>query len=759
PLRIYTADGYLIKEFGDERRVVVKIDEVPIVLRNALLAAEDQHFYSHIGIDPTGIARAGLAGIRSGQFRQGASTITQQVARNFFLTRERSFKRKLYEALLALKIEQHLGKNQILELYINQIFLGQHAYGFAVASETYFGKPLAELTLAETALLAGLPQGPSIYNPIVNPVGAQKRQRYVLRRMLESGFIDETAYRQALDEPLRTASGSAARDPGLLDPVHAEYVADLARQIATGLLGEEALQHGTKIVTTITRAEQEAAYEALRRGGMDYDRRHGYRGPEKYLALPGGTLNPETLSDEIAQALDGDELHDYGDLLAAVVLNASPGEVTVYRNGQVVRIGGEGLRFAAPLLSANAPQARRVRRGAVVRIRNDGDKGWELAQMPEVDAALVSIDTGNGAVRALVGGFDYNRSQFNNVIQAQRQPGSSFKPFIYSASLERGIAPGTLVMDEPLDYPAGVTGRNAWTPQNYDGKFEGTMTVRHALARSKNIPAVRVLEEITPVYARGFITHFGFDAARHPPYLTMALGAGSVSPWEMAVAYAVFANGGYRVSPHVVKEIWDADNQLLARVDPPVAGESAPRVIDARNAWVMDSMLQDVVRRGTGARARALNRQDIAGKTGTTNDHVDAWFCGYTPRVAAVAWVGFPMPRNLGKGETGGTAALPIWIDYMRTALKGMPETFLPRPEGLASALAGDGSREDVYYVEFQPPELEEPQMEDDLFGDFFAPLTAGASRRAPPSPLPQIPRPPGQPPAPVDERPMLPIR
>ncbi|MDR0717616.1 MAG: PBP1A family penicillin-binding protein, partial [Azoarcus sp.] len=708
PLRIYTADGYHIKEFGEERRIVIKLHEAPEAFKKALLAAEDPYFYEHRGIGLAGIARAWRVYLRTGRFSQGASTITYQVARNFFLLRrgsQRSFGyRFLYGILLPLKIERHLSKDQILELYINQIFLGQRAYGFAVASETYFGKPLAGLTLAETAMLAGLPKGPSIYNPIVNPAAAQKRQRYVLRRMVESGFIDEAAYRQALDEPLRTTSGSAARDPGLLSPVHAEYVADIARQIAVDQLGEEGIQHGIKIITTITRAEQEAAYSALRRGVMDYDRRHGYRGPEKYLALPAGALDMEKLGDEIAQALDDDDLHDYGDLLAAVALDASPKEVTVYRNGQVVRIDGEGLRLAAPMLSANAPQSRRVRRGAVVRIRHNGDKGWELAQLPEVDAALVSIDAHNGAVRALVGGFDYNRSQFNNVTQAQRQPGSSFKPFIYSASLERGYAPGTLVMDEPLDYPAGVTGRNAWTPHNYDGKFEGTMTVRSALARSKNIPAIRVLEEITPAYARSHLTHFGFDSARHPPYLTMALGAGSASPWEMASAYAVFANGGYRVNPYVVKEILDVNDRLLARVDPPVASESAPRVIDARNAWVMDSMLQDVVRRGTGARARALGRQDIAGKTGTTNDYVDAWFCGYNPQVVAVAWVGFPMPRNLGRGETGGTAALPIWIDYMRTALKGMPESFLPRPEGLATALAGDGSREDFYYVEFQPP-------------------------------------------------------
>ncbi|MDR2014382.1 MAG: PBP1A family penicillin-binding protein [Azoarcus sp.] len=748
PLRVYTADGFLIREIGEERRAVVKIENVPVALKQALLAAEDFHFYEHIGIDLTGLLRATLTNLRSGRSRQGASTITMQVARNFFLTRDRKMSRKLYEILLSFKIEHNLGKDQILELYINQIFLGQRAYGFEVAARTYFGKSLGELSLAEIAMLAGLPQGPAILNPIVNPTGAKRRQSYVLKRMRDVNFIDEAAYQAALAEPLKTASGSAARDPTVLSPVHAEYVAEMARLIAVGQFGEPTTQRGMKVITTITRAEQEAAYDALRQGVMDYDRRHGYRGPEKYITLPEGDLDGERIDNELAKARENDEqkFTDYGDLLLAVVIDASPKEVTVYRNGELIKIAGNGLSFASPMLQANAPQSRRVRRGALVRVRNGGGtKGWELAQVPEVDAALVSIDSRTGAVRALVGGFDFNRNQFNNVTMAKRQPGSGFKPFIYSASLEQGYAPGTLIADEPLYYAAGVTGRAAWEPNNYDRKFAGMMTVRDALARSKNIPVIRVLEDITPAYAQRYIANFGFDAANHPPYLTMALGAGAASPWEMAAAYAVFANSGYRINPFVVKEIRDVNDKTLAHFDSQVAGEDAPRVLDARNAWIMDSMLQDVVRRGTGSRARALNRRDIAGKTGTTNDYGDAWFCGYTPAVVAVTWIGFPTPRNMGSGETGGTAALPMWINYMRAALANVPETFLPRPPGISSALAGEGDHEDYYYAENKPPELVTPPMDDSGLLTDLMNTPSDAQHYIPPAPVS-----PSRPPEPV---------
>ncbi|MCL1824603.1 MAG: PBP1A family penicillin-binding protein [Betaproteobacteria bacterium] len=752
PLRVYTADGFLIREIGEERRAPVKIENVPDSLKKALLAAEDTHFYKHMGIDLSGVLRAVLANLRSGGRRQGASTITMQVARNFFLTPEKSLERKLYEILLSLKIEHNFSKDQILELYINKIFLGQRAFGFEVAAQTYFGKSLNELSLAQISMLAGLPKAPSSLNPIVNPAGAKRRQGYVLSRMRDLGFIDGDAYQAALAEPLKTTSGSAARDPSVLSPVHAEYVAEMARLIAVNQFGEQATRRGMKVITTITRAEQEAAYDALRQGVMDYDRRHGYRGPEKYIALPEGKLEGEKVSEEFGKRIDEElikareddeqKLSDYGDLLLAVVINASPKEVTVYRNGELIKITENGLKFAMPMLSSNAPQTRRVRQGALVRIRNGGgSKGWELTQVPEVDAALVSIDSGTGAVRALVGGFDFNRSQFNNVTMAKRQPGSSFKPFVYSASLEwknGKYAPGTLLEDKHLFYPVGVTGRTAWEPNNYDRKFDGMMTMRDALARSKNIPVISVLEDITPEYARSYIANFGFDTSNHPPYLTMALGAGSASPWEMASAYAVFANSGYRINPFVVREIQDVNGNSLARFDSQVAGEDAPRVVDARNAWIMDSMLQDVVRRGTGSRARVLNRKDIAGKTGTTNDYGDAWFCGYNPAIVAVTWIGFPTPRNMGSGETGGTAALPMWINYMRVALANVPETFLSRPSGISSALAGEGDHEDFHYSEYPPPELATPPMDDGgLLTDLMG-IPSGAQNYAPPTPVPQ---------------------
>jgi len=732
PMRVYTADGKLITEFGEERRTVVKIKDVPNHLRQALLAAEDQNFYEHMGIDFISFTRALINNMRSGSRGQGGSTITMQVARNFFLTRERTYNRKLYEILLALKIENNLSKDQILELYVNQIFLGQRAYGFSSAAKIYFGKSLDKITLAEAAMLAGLPQAPTKANPVSNFKLAQQRQYYVLKRMLESGFISESQYKEALAEPLRIVSGAAARDAGVINTsVHAEYVAEIARQIAVEQFGEQVTyQSGLRIITTISSAEQNAAYEALRKGVMEYDRRHGYRGPEKVLTLPAGAPN-ESMDGEITQA------RDFGNLLAAVVLTATPKEVVAYRNGQTLSISGDGLRFAASALSEKAPQARRVRRGALVRVRKT-DQGWELTQLPDVEAALLSIDSKTGAVRALVGGFDYNRRKFNNVTQAERQPGSSFKPFIYSASLEKGYAPGSLVTDEPLFYEAGRISREQWAPRNYDDKYSGVITMRDALTHSKNIPAIRVLEDITPTYAQRYVSRFGFDASHHPAYLTMALGAGSVTPWEMAAAYAIFANGGYRIKPYVIKEIRDSNNKLIARTTPVVAGETAPKAIDARNAWVMTSMLQDVVRRGTAARASSLRRNDLAGKTGTTNDFVDAWFCGYNPKVVAVSWIGFPTPRNLGKGETGGTAALPIWIDYMRTALAGMPETALPRPSGLASAKVLDGRREDVYYAENKPPAMRLPPREEEEPDDWFRSLFGspsserGASSRRP---------------------------
>ena len=760
PLRVYTADGHLIGEFGEERRDVVRIAEVPSHLKHAILAAEDERFYEHRGIDPFGLARAALANLSSGGRGQGASTITMQVARNFFLSREKTYNRKLYEILLALKIEQNLSKDQILELYINQIFLGQRAYGFAAAARAYYGKTLDELSLPEAAMLAGLPKAPSAFNPIVNPARAAVRQQYVLRRMLEAGFIAPQQYEEALvfatPKQSQRDIAAARRVPDIVVP--GDYVAEMARQIAVEQFGEQAYELGLRIVTTVTRKDQEAAYAALRRGVFDYDRRHGYRGPEAFADLPSGRVADEQLDEALGDSSD----HD--DLLAALVLKAGPKEVLVYRRGQEIRITGKGLSFVAPMLSEKAPQARRVRRGAIVRVRNTGKDSWELTQLPDVQAALVAIDSHSGAVRALIGGFDFNRNKFNHVTQAVRQPGSSFKPFIFSAALDREFGPGSVLEDNPLYYPAGVTGSKAWEPKNYDGRYSGPMTLRDGLARSKNMVSIRLLEKITPEYARDYLGRFGFDPAQNPPYLTMALGAGAATPWQMAAGYAVFANGGYRVEPFVIKEMYDGSGRLIARTDPPVAGQSAPRVIDARNAWLMDSMMRDVVQRGTATRARSLKREDLAGKTGTTNDYVDAWFCGYHPDLVAVSWVGHSQPRNLGKGETGGAAALPIWINYMASALEGVPQVELPRPDGLRQVQNGLGTRQDWQYAEYAPPAP--PPVPDwlrEMFANDSAPAMEAEAEAIPPGPAPLTLPPPSparaQAPAPVEERRPTPIR
>ncbi len=698
PLRVYSADGHLIGEFGEERRSVVLIADVPESLKHAIISAEDERFYQHSGIDYVGIARAGLANLTSSGRSQGASTITMQVARNFFLSSERTLRRKVYEALLAFKIENSLTKDQILQLYINQIYLGQRAYGFAAASRAYFGKNLADLSVAESAMLAGLPKAPSKYNPVVNPKRAALRQAYVLRRMKELGYIDETTRTQAVEQKLQVRRESASFGE------QADFVAEMARQIAVERFSETAYTQGLRVITTVRKGDQDAAIEAVRKGVFDYDRRHGYRGAEAFVDMKDVTADDDEVLDDLLQ-----DVPDAAGLQAAIVLAASPNSLKVYkRGGEVLTLSADAIRFARTMLDDKAPPARRLRRGALVRVVQDAKLGWVIAQMPEVEAALVSIDSADGAVRALVGGFDFNRNKFNHITQGWRQPGSSFKPFIYSAALEKGYSPSTVEQDTPLVVSAGETGSQSWEPKNYDGKYDGPISLRTALAKSKNMVSIRILRSIGTHYAQDYITRFGFEAARHPPYLTMALGAGSVTPWQMASAYAVFANGGFRVEPYVVSEITDSDGHVLARFTPTKAGDESLRVIDARNAYLMDSLMQDVVRRGTATRALALKRSDLAGKTGTTNEYVDAWFCGYQPSRVTVSWIGFDTPRSLGRGETGGSAALPMWVDYMRYALKSVPEENLPMPDGLISINAGTDShgnpRTDLMYEEQLPP-------------------------------------------------------
>ena len=707
PLRVYTADSHLIGEFGEERRSFVRIQDVPELMKKAILAAEDERFYQHSGVDALGVLRAALSNLLGGGKKQGASTITQQVAKNFFLTSEKTYSRKIYEALLSFKIENNLSKDQIFELYINQIYLGQRAYGFGAASHIYYGKPLKDISVAEAAMLAGLPKAPSAFNPVVNPKRANLRKQYVLRRMNELGFIDTKQYEEALKQALvvkRETNDYA---------VHAEFVAEMARQMTAERFPEDVYTRGLRVYTTILKKDQEAAYSSLRRGVLDYDRRHGYRGAEAYVEMSGIKSEQDEALDELLQ-----DFSDAVDLRPAIILQADAKQIRAYRRGgEIVTISGDGLKFAARMIDDKAPPNKRLRRGAIIRVQPDDKNNWRIVQMPEVEAAFISADPQNGAIRSLVGGFDFARNKFNHTTQAWRQPGSSFKPFIYSGSLEKGFTPASIINDEPISISAAVTGSQAWEPKNYDGKYEGPMRMRTALAKSKNMVSIRLLQASGVHFIQDYATRFGFDAEKHPPYLTMALGAGSVTPWQMVTAYSVFANGGYRIQPYIVREIQDDKGQVLAHAQPLTAGDEALRAIDPRNAYLMDSMLRDVTIYGTAARASTtLKRRDLAGKTGTTNEHVDAWFCGYQRTVAGCSWIGFDQPKNLGNGETGGSAALPAWIGYMSKALKDVPESFMPQPEGLVALDtpgSGKGPAKEMFYKENVPHEVEPEPPQD----------------------------------------------
>jgi penicillin-binding protein 1A len=673
PLRVVSSDGVLLGEFGEERRTFTPIDQIPKVMKDAVLAIEDANFYQHGGVDYKGVLRAALAQFNEAK-SQGASTITMQLARNFYLSTEKTFTRKIYEILLAFKIEAVLSKDQILEVYMNQIFLGQRAYGFAAASEIYFGKPLKDITIAEAAMLAGLPKAPSAYNPISNPKRATLRQRYIVGRMLENGFITEAQHEAALNETLRY------RQPAEVT-VHAEFVAEAARQIVFAQYGEDTYTRGLNVHVTIDSRAQSVAYRALRSGLMSYERKQVYRGPEAYVDLPG---DPATVDARVAEALT--DHPDNDELRAAVVLEASPKKVVaLLQSGESITVTGEGLVPVTSGLAAKASPQVQIRRGAVVRAMKGPKDQWFLTQVPEVEGAFVALDPRTGAIRALIGGFDFGKSKFNHVTQAWRQPGSSFKPFIYSAALEKGFTPATVVNDAPLFFDAEKTGSQPWEPKNYDGKFEGPMSLRQGLARSKNMISIRVLQSVGAPFAQEWVTRFGFDAAKHPAYLTMALGAGSVTPLQMASAYGVFANGGYLVEPMLISKLTDTKGRVLLETPKPLLDESM-RTLDPRNAFVMGTLLQEVTRSGTAARAQAtLKRTDIFGKTGTTNDSMDAWFAGYQPDLVAVVWVGYDTPRKLGagSGETGGGLSLPVWLEFMAYALKGVPVREPTPPEGV----------------------------------------------------------------------------
>ncbi len=683
-MRVYSVEGTQIGEFGEEKRNLTPFKDIPKVMKDAVLAIEDARFYQHGGVDYIGLARAALANLGRSK-SQGASTITMQVARNVYLSSEKTFTRKIYEILLTSKLEHMLTKDQIFEIYLNQIYLGNRAYGFAAASEAYFGKPLKNISIAEAAMLAGLPKAPSAYNPIVNPKRARARQLYIIERMEENGFITAEQAAAAKQEELKIRTATSSFN------THADYVAEMARQLMYAQYGPEIYTRGLNVYTTVRASDQQAAYFALRRGIMDYERRQHYRGPERFINLP---TKPSELEDAIDDALI--EQGDKGDLLAAVVLEAAPKKVRVMRqNSEVLEITGEGLQPVQSGLSDKAAPNIKLRPGALVRITKTAKGGWEITQLPEVEGAFVSIDPRDGAIHALVGGFDFNKNKFNHVTQAWRQPGSSFKPFIYSAALEKGFTPMTVVNDAPLFFDASVTGGAPWEPKNYDGTFEGPMTLRKGLAKSKNMISIRVLQSVGAQNAQDWIAQFGFDAEKHPPYLTMALGAGSATPMQMAAGYSVFANGGYRVNPYLITKVTDQMGKVLSEFTPPALDESA-RAIDERNAFVMTSLLQEVTRSGTAARAQAtLKRNDIYGKTGTTNDSMDAWFAGYHPTLTAVTWIGYDTPRKLGDRETGGGLSLPVWISYMQHALQNVPIAEPSPPAGLSH----DGG--DWAYTEF----------------------------------------------------------
>jgi penicillin-binding protein 1A len=676
PLRVYTSDNVLIGEFGQERRDFVAIKDIPLIQKQALLAIEDSRFYEHGGVDFKGVARAVMADLTGG-LKQGASTITMQVARDFYLTKEKLFSRKLTEVMLAYKIEQALSKDQILELYMNQIYLGQRAYGFSSAARIYFGKPLKDLSVAQAAMLAGLPQAPSSVNPVVNPKAAQQRQQLVLKRMRDLGYIKEAQYKSALQENIHVLGEGQAFNS------HAQYAAEMVRQTIYAQFKEEAYNKGISVTTTLVQADQEAAYEAVRRNVLAFDQRHGYRGAEAYVALPRNPVERQKLIEATLQK------HPASDnLLSAVTLTATPKSLrAVLANGEEIELGADGLRWAAAALAAKAPAALKLKPGSVIRVVQDSKGRWRITQLPVVGAAFVALNNQTGAYRAMVGGFDFNANQFNHVTQAWRQPGSAIKPFIYSAALEKGFSPGTLVNDAPLTLSGAETGGQPWQPQNDDDVYDGPITLRTALAQSKNVAAVRLLRAITPQYAHDFLPRFGFEAAKQPVNYTLSLGTGSVTPLQMAGAYSVFANGGFQINPYLIQKVVDTRGNVLFDAKPVVPAQESARVLDARNAFITSSMLHEVTASGTGAAvSQKLRRQDLAGKTGTSSQAFDGWFAGYGGATTAVAWMGYDEPQSLGGREFGATLALPIWIDFMRATLAGKPPYPTQQPAGVSQS-------------------------------------------------------------------------
>lgn len=755
PMRVYTVEGDLIAEFGDEKRIPVTIDQVPEPLIQAILAAEDHSFFYHQGVDFLGIARAAWANLRTKRTAQGGSTITMQVARNYFLSPEKTYTRKLKEVLLAFKLERELSKKEILTLYVNKIFLGHRAYGFAAAGQVYFGKNLNELTLPEIALLAGLPKAPSRDNPLTNPGNALERRNTVLRQMHKLGYVDDNALQSALAAPM-TATRHALRYD-----LDAPYVAEMVRQYMIGKYDESTYSGGFHVYTTLSAKHQRAANRALRRGLLEYERRHGWRGAAGRVAV-GAEPDREVLDEA---------LKDYrivGDLVPGAVLTVEEQSAGVYtQDGVVVTLDWAGLSWARPYLEENAVGPAPKRAADVLRVgdivyleppENTTDGYWRLAQVPRVGGAFVALRPNDGAVQALVGGFDFTESSYNRAVQAERQPGSAIKPFIYTAALEKGFTPATTVSGAPI-VVEDVSLEEEWRPEDYSRQFHGPTRLRKALAQSLNLVSIRLLRAIGAGYAVEYLERFGFDPAKLPRNLSLALGTASTTPMQMTSAFAIFANGGYRIEPYFIARVEDADHKVLEQAAPKVAGGSIPRHMDVPGAvprdaqphaaprvlspqidFLITSMLRDVIREGTGKAALELGRQDLAGKTGTTNEYRDAWFAGFNSDLVAVSWIGFDQPASLGRAETGGRAALPMWMDYMRVALDGMAEKPLVPPPGVR--------KEPVNSETGQPTTAADPQAIEEYFiegmetrtlvvGDGETPAPVAPARSTPPEPVP----------------------
>ena len=749
PLRVYTQDAKLIGEFGEMRRLPLEFTQVPTPLVHAVLAAEDDRFYQHPGVDYQGLLRAAFALVRTGEKRQGGSTITMQVARNYFLSSEKTFLRKLKEILLALRIEREFSKDEILTLYLNKIYCGNRSYGIAAAAQFYYGKDVGQLSVAQMAMIAGLPKAPSKYNPVANLERATERRNYVLDRMHLLGHLNDADYQAALAEP------ETAQRHALEIEVEAQHVAEMVRAEMVNRYGEDAYTGGYKVYTTLDTQLQPTANQALRAGLLEYDKRHGYRGPERHIEL-----NPALKPEDWAHILEGSP--EVGRVSAALVLKVAAQSVTVFQSTLgTLELPWAGLSWARPYIDANqrgpAPKTAQefLKPGDIVRIEPlpgpQGEPQWGLSQLPTVEGALVALNPHDGAVVALAGGFDFYQSNFNRVVQAERQPGSSFKPFFYSAALEKGFTPASLINDAPV-VVEGADLDGAWRPENFGGKFGGPTRLREALAQSRNLVSIRVLRAIGIDYAVDYATRFGFRPERLPKGLSLALGSALATPMEMARGFAVFANGGYQVQPYFIERIEGFDGGTLFQADPVRAeiealpqraataapgaaaesgGSPAPaalRVITAENNYLMNSMLRDVIRTGTARRALALGRSDLAGKTGTTNDQRDAWFCGFNTTLTAVAWVGFDQHLPLGDGETGGHAALPIWMRFMEVALKGRPDQLPEPPPGIVTlridpatgALAREDNRRainEVFSSEHPPKSADEVESLDANLG------------------------------------------